>query len=62
LIEQNRIEKLAWDMPSSLLQMFVNYGQKSFITLGPGSNLSGTNTVLYSKGKFLNFPEIIGIG
>ncbi len=31
-----RLEKLARDKHSSLLQKIVNYGQKSFITLVPG--------------------------
>jgi hypothetical protein len=30
------LEKLAKDKHSSLLRKFVNYGQKGFITLGPG--------------------------
>jgi hypothetical protein len=33
-----RIDKLAKEKHSSLLRKFVNYGQKGFITLGPGSH------------------------
>jgi len=37
-----RLEKLAEDKHSRLLHKFVNYGQKSFITLGPRlKNLRG---------------------
>ncbi len=31
-----RLEKLARDKHSTLLQFFLNYGRKNFITLGPG--------------------------
>jgi hypothetical protein len=34
--QQTRLERLAKDKHSSFLQIFVNYGQKSFITLAPG--------------------------
>jgi hypothetical protein len=34
---QSGLEKLAWDKHSSLQQKLVNYGQKSFVTLAPGS-------------------------
>ncbi len=33
---QTRLERLAMDKHSSLLRKSVNYGQKSFTTLGPG--------------------------
>ncbi len=33
------MEMLARDKHSSLLRTFVNYGCKSFITLGPGPNV-----------------------
>ncbi len=36
---QTRLEKLARDKYTTLLQTFINYGQKSFITFGPGSQL-----------------------
>ncbi len=36
---QTRLEQLAKDKYSSLLQKSVIYGQKSFITLGPGVNV-----------------------
>jgi hypothetical protein len=36
---QTRLESLARDKHTSLLQKFVNYGQKRFITLGPGSTV-----------------------
>jgi hypothetical protein len=43
-----RLEKLAKEKHSNLLQKFVNYGQKVFITLGPGWKLmSVTNTLAY---------------
>jgi hypothetical protein len=35
---QIRQEQVAMDKHSSLLRKFVNYEQKSFITLGPGDN------------------------
>jgi hypothetical protein len=35
----SRLEKLAWDKRSNLLREFVNYGQKCFIRLGPGTNV-----------------------
>jgi hypothetical protein len=35
------LEKLARDKHSGLLQKFVNYGQKSFITLAPGQYKQG---------------------
>ncbi len=41
------LEKLAWDKHSSLFQKIVNYGQKSFITLGPGRKLLLTRRRLY---------------
>jgi hypothetical protein len=31
-----RLEKLARDIHSNLLQKYLNYGQKMFIILGPG--------------------------
>jgi hypothetical protein len=33
------LERLAMDKHSSLLQKFVNYRQKSFVTLGPVANV-----------------------
>ena len=33
---KTKLERLARDKHSSLLQKSVNYGEKSFITLGPG--------------------------
>ncbi len=48
-----RLEKLAKDKYSSLLRKLAKYGQKSFITLGPGrirlryKCLQGTNTLAY---------------
>ncbi len=33
-------ERIAWDKHSSLLQTFVNYGHKSFITLGSAINIT----------------------
>jgi hypothetical protein len=34
--QQTSLESLARDKHSSLLLTFINYGVKSFITLGPG--------------------------
>jgi hypothetical protein len=34
--QKTGLERLAIDKHSSLLQKFVNCGQKSFMTLGPG--------------------------
>jgi hypothetical protein len=36
---QTRLERLAMDKHSSLLQKLVNYDRKKFITLGPGSGI-----------------------
>jgi hypothetical protein len=36
IVCENRLERLVKDKHSSLLQVFEKYGQKSFITLGPG--------------------------
>ncbi len=36
---QTRLEKLARDKHSSLIKKSANYGQKSFITLGPGASV-----------------------
>ncbi len=49
---QNRLEKLvARDKHSSLVRKYVNYRQKSFITLAPGPNVTKNLTsVIY---KFL---------
>ncbi len=35
---QTKLENLASDKHSSLLQVLVNYGRKSFMTLGDGVN------------------------
>ena len=39
LYYKTRLERLARDKRSSLLRKLVNYGPKSFITLGPGPNV-----------------------
>jgi hypothetical protein len=47
--------KLAQEKYSSLLQKFVNYGQKSFITLAPGKNtLDYFSIVSVAKKKVLS--------
>jgi hypothetical protein len=38
----DQLEKLAKDKCFSLLQKFVNYGQKSFISLGRGKKFLGS--------------------
>ncbi len=37
--DETSLERFARDKHSSLLRKSVNYGQKSFITLGPGQNV-----------------------
>ncbi len=36
---KNRLEKLVRYKHSSLIPKVINYGQKSYITLGPGANV-----------------------
>jgi hypothetical protein len=47
------MEKLVRNKHSSLLQKFVNYGQKSFITFGPGKGIKLPNSNINS---FCNRP------
>jgi hypothetical protein len=49
--EMTRLEKLARDKHSSLLQKFINYGEKGFITLGSG----GANIMKLFSAEFTNF-------
>jgi len=44
------MEKLTNDKHSSLLRKSVNYGQKSFITLGPGGKVSKTFKFVTGRG------------
>ncbi len=48
---QTKLEKHASEKHSSLLRKFVNYGQKSFITLAPGLRVFGGNGPAFRKGK-----------
>jgi hypothetical protein len=50
---QTKLEKHARDKHSSLLRKFVNYGQKSFITLAPGLRVFGGNGPAFRKGKYI---------
>ncbi len=40
--DQTRMKNLARDKHSNLLRTFVNFGRKSFMTLGPGAKPKGS--------------------
>jgi hypothetical protein len=53
-----RLEKLARNKHSSLLQTFVNHGQKSFITLGPGQMLPSIGQINLFRFLFQKLERI----